>query len=215
MSFRAVIFDMDGVLIDSEPLWEETEIKLLKSMGAEYDPAFRDNVVGLSQVDSSKLIIAEFGLDCSPEELIEKRLNLLLRVYDEKLTMFDGAKPLINGLRERGIKTALASSSPTEAISFVLEKFSIRDLFDAVISGDCIKNGKPAPDIYLLAAAEIGVKPSECAAIEDSPKGAQSAAAAGMFCIAIPDKRLNAEEFEICDAICENICEAEAVILRV
>ncbi|WP_462137379.1 HAD family hydrolase [Candidatus Mycalebacterium sp.] len=213
MSFRAVIFDMDGVLIDSEPLWEETETKLLKSMGAEYDPDFRDNVVGLSQVDSSKLIIAEFGLDCSPEELMEKRINLLLEIYSQKLTMFDGVKPLINGLRERGIKTALASSSPMKAISFVLEKFSIRGLFDAVVSGDCIKNGKPAPDIYLLAAAEMGVGPSECAAVEDSPKGAQSAVSAGMFCIAIPDKRLNAKEFEICDAICENIGETEAVIL--
>lgn len=203
---------MDGVLIDSEPLWEETEIKLLKSMGAEYDPGFRDNVVGLSQIDSSKLIIAEFGLDCSPRELIEKRIDLLLRVYDEKLTMFAGAKALVENLRRKGMKTALASSSPMKAISFVLEKFSIGDLFDSIVSGECVENGKPAPDIYLLAAEKIGVSASECAAVEDSPKGAQSAISAGMFCIAIPDKRLNAAEFEICDVICENIGEVEEVV---
>jgi len=212
LSFRAVIFDMDGVLINSEPLWEETEIRLLKSMGAEYDPAFRDNVVGLSQVDSSKLIIHEFGLSCSYRELISRRMEILLGIYDERLTMFKGARELLEKLRKTGLQTALASSSPMKAINYVLSKFFLKSLFDAVVSGDCVKNGKPAPDIYMLAAEKLGIKPSECAAIEDSPKGAKSAVSAGMFCIVIPDKRLKAEEFEVCDAVCENIENVEEII---
>ncbi len=212
MKFKAVIFDMDGVLIDSEPLWEEAETELLKSKGVKYDPLFRDKVVGLGQVDSSKLIIREFGVNCSPENLIKRRMEILLRIYNERLTMFDGAKPLVEKLRSDGFKTALASSSPMAVIEYVLGKFSIGGLFDAVVSGDCVQNGKPAPDIYLLAAEKLAVKPSECAAVEDSPTGSKSAVSAGMFCIAVPDKRLNIGEFEICNAVCENIGEAGKVI---
>ncbi len=212
MSFHAVIFDMDGVLINSEPLWEETEIRLLKSMGAEYDPAFRDNVVGLSQAASSKLIIREFGLNCSPGELISRRVEILLGIYDEKLTMFKGAGELIESLKKAGFQTGLASSSPMRVINYVLEKFSLMTFFDAVVSGDCVENGKPAPDIYLLAAEKLGTKPSECMAVEDSPNGAKSAVSAGMFCIGIPDKRLKLEEFQVCDAICNSMAEAEQII---
>lgn len=214
MAFKAVIFDMDGVLIDSEPLWEEAETKLLKSKGIDYDPLFRDKVVGLGQSELSKLIIREFGVDCSPEELTSQRIEILLQIYDEKLTMFEGSKALIEDLRGGGLKTALASSSPMKAISYVLKRFSIGKLFDVVVSGDCVQNGKPAPDIYLRAARRLGVKPSECAAVEDSPRGAKSAVAAGMFCIAVPDKRLKAEQFEACDAVCETIAEAGKVIGR-
>ncbi len=212
MKFKAVIFDMDGVLIDSEPLWEETEIKLLKSKGIDYDPFFRDKVIGLSQIDSSKAIIREFGVDCSPGELISRRMEILLQIYEKKLTMFDGAKPLVEKLKNRGLKIALASSSPMRVIDYVLEKFSIRALFNTVVSGDCVPSGKPAPDIYLLAAEKIGALPSECVAVEDSARGAMSAVSAGMFCVAVPDKRLKAEEFEICDAVCGNIREVEKLI---
>ena len=212
MNFQAVIFDMDGVLIDSEPLWEEAEIKLLKSEGVNYDPLFRDKVVGLNQTDSSKLIIREFGLSCSPERLIERRMEILLGIYEERLSMFEGAGEVIENLRGGGLKTALASSSPMRVISYVLEKFSLGPLFDAVVSGDCVKNGKPAPDIYLLAAEKIDIAPRFCAAVEDSPKGVKSAADAGMFCVTIPDPRLKAEEFGECGAVCGKITEIEEAL---
>ncbi len=213
LPLKAVIFDMDGVLIESEPLWEAAEITLLKSRGIEYDPLFREKVIGLNQIDSSKLIIREFGVkNCSPEEMIRQRIEILLGIYDKKLTMFEGSKALVEKIRESGFKTALASSSPMEVITYVLERFSLTKLFDAVVSGSCIQNGKPAPDIYLLAAEQLGVQPPECAAVEDSPIGVKSAVSAGMFCIGVPDKRLKAEEFEICDVICENIGQVEKII---
>lgn len=206
---------MDGVLVDSEPLWEEAETELLKSKGVAYDPLFRDKVVGLGQVECSKLIIAEFGLNCSPEELIKRRIEILFQIYDKKLAMFEGAKSLVEKLKNGGIKTALASSSPMNVIEYTLEKFSLGGLFNAVVSGDCVQNGKPAPDIYLLAAEKLGENPSECAAVEDSPRGAKSAVSAGMFCVAIPDKRLKSGQFEICDAVCGSIAEAGEVIGRI
>ncbi len=206
---------MDGVLINSEPLWEKAETQLLKSKGVTYDPLFRDRVIGLSQRELSELIIGEFGLDCSVSQLIDERMEFLFRIYDKELEMFDGAKSVIESVRKSGMKTAIASTSPMNVIEYVLGKFSLSGLFDAVVSGDCVEKGKPSPDIYLLAAEGIGVAPADCAAIEDSPRGVRAAISAGMFCIAIPDKRLKEDGFGISNAVCADIREAGEMIVSV
>lgn len=202
---KAVIFDMDGVMIDSEPLWEKTERVLLARRSIDYSPEYRDQIVGLNQNDSGKLLVETFNLKESVSEIISERVEILTAIYEEELELVPGLIPLLGDLRANDYPLAVASSSPLRVINFVLDMFSLHDYFSAVVSGECTENGKPHPDIYLHTADRLGVEPRECVAIEDSINGVKSAKAAGMLCIAVPDKRLSQEQFRTADLIINSI----------
>ena len=202
---KAVIFDMDGVMIDSEPLWEKTERILLARRDIEYSPTYRDQIVGLNQNDSGRLLINTFELEETVEDIISERVEILTAIYEEELEVVLDLIPLLDNLRDSKFKLAVASSSPLRVINFVLDMFSLQEYFPVVVSGECTENGKPHPDIYLHTAKRLEVEPSECVAIEDSINGVKSAKAAGMYCIAIPDKRLSQMEFQNADIIVPNL----------
>jgi len=214
---KVVIFDMDGVMIDSEPLWDKTETILLSRRGIDYNPSYRDKIIGLNQNDSGKLLKETFKLEETVKELLDERISILLQLYERELKPMQGLLPLLNVLEESGFLLAVASSSPYRVIRFVLDKLALSNFFRVVISGDFVELGKPKPDIYLLAAKELGVNPAECIVIEDSINGLKSAKAAGMLCIAVPDKRLNQKEFGVADLVFEkleeiNLTEVESLI---
>ncbi|MFI5323222.1 MAG: HAD family hydrolase [Thermodesulfobacteriota bacterium] len=211
---KAVIFDMDGVMIESEPLWEKTERILLARRNIDYSPEYRDLIVGLNQNDSGKLLRETFSLKESVDEIISERVDILTEIYKEELEVLPVLTPLLKDLRLREYLLAVASSSPLRVINFVLGMFSLHQYFDAVVSGECTENGKPHPDIYLHTAERLGVKPSESVAIEDSINGVRSAKSAGMYCIAIPDKRLSREEFERADLILERMEELNIGVIE-
>lgn len=202
---KAVIFDMDGVMIDSEPLWEKTERILLARRDIEYSPTYRDQIVGLNQNDSGRLLINTFELEETVEDIISERVEILTAIYEEELEVVLDLIPLLDNLRDNKFKLAVASSSPLRVINFVLDMFSLQEYFPVVVSGECTENGKPHPDIYLHTAKRLEVEPSECVAIEDSINGVKSAKAAGMYCIAVPDKRLSQMEFQNADIIVPNL----------
>jgi len=202
---KAVIFDMDGVMIDSEPLWEKTERILLARRDIDYTPVYRDQIVGLNQNDSGKLLIDTFELNEKIEDVISERVEILTAIYEEELEVVRDLIPLLDDLRDHQFKLAVASSSPLRVINFVLDMFSLHEYFPIVVSGECTDNGKPHPAIYLHTADRLEVEPSECVAIEDSINGLRSAKAAGMYCIAVPDKRLSQVEFQNADLIVPNL----------
>lgn len=202
---KAIIFDMDGVMIDSEPLWEKTERILLGRRNIDYSPDYRDQIVGLNQKDSGRLLINTFELNETIEEIISERVEILTAIYEKELEVVPGLIPLLSELRKNNYLLAVASSSPLRVIDFVLDMFSLHNYFSQVVSGECTENGKPHPDIYLHTAERLGVKPRECVAIEDSINGVKSAKAAGMFCIAVPDKRLSQEQFREADLIINSL----------
>ncbi|MYK49829.1 MAG: HAD family phosphatase [Candidatus Dadabacteria bacterium] len=209
---KAVIFDMDGVIIDSEPLWEKSESIMLKQKGfagnESYRKEYRKKIMGLSQRDSVKLLKETFGLDESPEEILNARLKILLELYEKELRLSDGVPELLKILSaEKHIKTALASGSPMKVIEFVLKKFSLSDTFGIKVSGDCVERGKPHPDIYLETARRLGVSTGECVAIEDSINGIVSAKDAGMRCIAVPDPRIATEDYPKADIFRKSVSE--------
>ena len=211
---RAVIFDMDGVIIDSEPLWEKTERILLGRRGIEYNPTYRDSIVGLNQNDSGKLLKETFNLPEKIEELLEERSKILLSLYERELELVPGLLLLLDELNESDFLLGLASSSPYRVIKFVLDKFSLNEFFSVVVSGEFVKLGKPHPDIYLHTAKELGVNPRECVVIEDSINGLKSAKAAGMQCIAVPDKRLGQKEFQIADLVVDRLDEISVEVIK-
>jgi len=202
---KAVIFDMDGVMIDSEPLWEKTEKIMMARKGLVYNPVYREKIVGLGQKESAILLKKTFSLNEDIEDIIDQRISVLLDIYDRELSLVTGLTELLDSVSKSALKVALASSSPLKVIEFVLGKFDLNKYFDLVISGDMVEHGKPSPDIYNYTAESLGLECDECVVIEDSINGVISAKRAGMYCIAVPDKRLDPSGFEKADIIMSNL----------
>lgn len=209
---KAVIFDMDGVMIDSEPLWEKTEKIMMARKGLVYNPVYREKIVGLGQKESAVLLKETFSLEQDIEQIINERISVLFDIYDKELELVEGLMNLIEDVSKNSLKVALASSSPKRVIDFVLDKFDLNGYFNPVVSGDMVENGKPEPDIYVYTADRLGLESRECVVIEDSINGVISAKAAGMYCIAVPDKRLDPGGFNKADMI---LSDLESVGLEV
>jgi len=207
---KAVIFDMDGVMVDSEYLWERAETILLSRRNIEYNDQYRDQIVGLNQNDSGKLLIETFSLNESIEEVISERIDILFELYDSQLKLNTGLINLLEKLKINNFLLAVASSSPKKVVRYVVDKFKLSNYFHAIISGDNAAEGKPHPEIYIKIAQELSTAPKSCVAIEDSINGLISAKEAGMYCIAVPDKRLSQNPFKKADII---LCSLDEITI--
>ena len=142
---KAVIFDMDGVMIDSEPLWEKTERILLSRRNIDYSPEYRDLIVGLNQKDSGKLLRETFSLDETVDEIISERIEILTAIYEEELEVVPSLTPLLDELKLREYLLAVASSSPLRVINFVLDMFSLHSISMPWYRGNARKTGSRIP----------------------------------------------------------------------
>ena len=185
MQKKAVIFDMDGVIIDSQPLYYEFDMNMLRQFGV---PATIETPIpysGLTSVDRMTKYRRDFGLDASVDELIKMSVDSMRDVFlTRELKPIDGIPELLSYLQDAGLHIGVASSTSHELIEIILKRLDVLDYFEKIISGEDVKEGKPAPDVYLKAAEAFGLLPSECVAIEDSVMGLRSAKAAGFTCIA-------------------------------
>jgi len=207
---KAIIFDMDGVMVDSEHLWERAETILLSRRNIKYNAQYRDQIVGLNQHDSGKLLIKTFSLNESIEKVVSERIDILFELYDNQLKLNTGLIKLLEKLKKNNFLLAVASSSPNKVVSYVVDKFKLSNYFHAIISGDNAAEGKPHPEIYLKTAQKLSTAPKSCVAIEDSINGLISAKEAGMYCIAVPDKRLSQNLFKKADII---LCSLDEITI--
>ena len=184
---EAVIFDLDGVLIDSEQAWAETRRELVLERGGRWPDHAQRDMMGMSSVEWSRYIQDELGVDMPPPQISAEVVRRLALLYRERLPLMPGAHDAVERLAARW-PLALASSSNRELIDLVLEVAHLAHYFRATVSSEEVARGKPAPDVYLEAARSLETEPSRCAAIEDSHNGILSAAAAGMRVIAIPNR---------------------------
>lgn len=184
---KAVIFDMDGVIIDSEKDYKKIEREMYEKLGIDMSEEEALLSMGKVTTDWWREVVERHGLTLSPEALADQEdqayLDYLFSDETEK-TMCPNVDDLLKALKERGIKTAVASSSLMNGINRVLSIFNLEEDFDARISGQEVAHGKPAPDVFLKAAEVLGVCPEECLVIEDSFNGIKAAKAAGMCCVA-------------------------------
>jgi HAD superfamily hydrolase (TIGR01509 family) len=189
----AVIFDLDGVLIDSEELWDETREQLAQERGGRWHEQAQRDMMGMSAPEWSRYMHDVVGLSEPPEEINAEVVRRMSARYRRDLPLLPGAQEAVLRLAERW-PLGLASSSNRPIIELVLELAGLADSFQVTVSSEEVARGKPAPDVYLEAARRLGVAPGRYAAIEDSRNGIRSARAAGMRVIAIPNRAVPPDE---------------------
>lgn len=183
---EAVVFDLDGILIDSEHVWDEVRQELAEERGRTWNDNASRDMMGMSSIEWSRYMRDVVGLAEEPEEISAEVVRRLEARYRRELPMIAGAEPAVERLAERW-PLALASSSNRELIDLVLESSGLGRLFAATVSSEEVARGKPAPDVFLEAARRLDAQPASCAAVEDSENGILAAKAAGMRTIAIPN----------------------------
>lgn len=206
MGDRAFIFDMDGVIIDSEHIHAVTKVQALRFFGMDVDEGslHLEDYVGRSAKSFFSDAIARFPeLGDDWRVLAKKKHELYVDFLRNSLDLkpIDGVVELLARLKEKGYRIGLGSSSVIENIRIVLTRFGIMDYFDAIAAGSEVENAKPAPDVYLLAAERLGTAPACCTVIEDANAGVKAAKAAGMRCIAIRNPNSGKQDLSMADVI--------------
>ena len=185
---EAVVFDLDGVLVDSEPVWEQVRRELGAERGGHWAPDAQRRLMGKSTPEWAAYLSRDLGVGLPPDQVATLVIDRMTASYAEHVPLMDGAADAVYRIAARW-PLGVASSSPPRLIETVLRSAGLRPCFSVVLSTEQVARGKPAPDIYLAVAAALGFPPGDCAAVEDSANGLRSAAAAGLRVIAIPQSR--------------------------
>jgi beta-phosphoglucomutase-like phosphatase (HAD superfamily) len=181
----AVVFDLDGVLIDSEPVWEEVRRQVVAESGGHWAPDSQRRLMGMSTSEWARYLSEDLGVGLPPDEVASLVIDKMAARYRDHLPLMPGAIEAVGRLAVAW-PLGLGSSAPAALIKAVLDTSGLRDRFAVVMSTEQVAAGKPAPDIYLAVTSRLGLEPARCAAVEDSTNGLKSAAAAGLAVIAIP-----------------------------
>jgi HAD superfamily hydrolase (TIGR01509 family) len=211
----AIVFDLDGVIVDSEHVWDEAREALAKERGGRWHENAQRDMMGMSSVEWSRYMHDTIGLAEPPEEISAEVVRRLKAIYREELPIFPGAPEAVERLAAEW-PLAVASSSNRPLIDLVLELSGLARHFRATVSSEEVPRGKPAPDVYEEAARRLGVDPKRCAAVEDSENGIRSARAAGMRVIAIPNPRYppGDEALALADEILDGIADLDGASIR-
>ena len=187
MAFEAIVFDNDGLLLDTEHAWTRAEVVLFERHGATFTEDHKRELIGTSRTESAVILERQLGLPGRGEALTDELHELVMAEVAAGVPPRPGALELVAAVRAAGVPVGLASNSAREFVEQVLDVSELTNgQFDVVVTADDVDAPKPAPDIYLAACAALGAPPEGSAALEDSPPGVASARAAGMYVIAVP-----------------------------
>jgi HAD superfamily hydrolase (TIGR01509 family) len=201
-AIQAVVFDLDGVLVDSEHVWDDVREELARERGGRWHDRAQADMMGMSSPEWSRYMHDVIGLDESREQINDEVVRRLLARYAVELPMIEGAMEAVERLAG-SFRLAVASSSNRTVIDAVLGESGLERFFEATVSSEEVLHGKPAPDVFLETARRLGVAPRACATIEDSANGIRAAHAAGMRVVAIPNRRYppSPEALELADEV--------------
>ena len=210
-SVSAVVFDLDGVLVDSEHIWDEVREELARERGGRWHERAQADMMGMSSTEWSRYMHDVIGLAEAPEEINAEVVRRMQERYEVELPLIDGAVEAVRRL-ESSFRLGLASSSNRPVIDAVLERSGLAGSFAATVSSEEVERGKPAPDVFLEAARRLDVSPERCAAVEDSANGIRAARAAGMRVVAIPNRQYppRAEALALADVVLDSLAELTA-----
>jgi HAD superfamily hydrolase (TIGR01509 family) len=210
----AVVFDLDGVIVDSEQVWDDVREEYVRETGGKYTAAATRDMMGMSSVEWSRYMADELGVPGSPEEINAEIVRRMLARYGDAPPLIDGAVEAVHMAAARW-PLAIASSSNPELIEVVLRAAGLREFFPVTVSSQEVARGKPAPDVYLEAADRLAVEPARCAAVEDSHNGIRAAKAAGMRVVAVPNPHFPPDEDALAgaDVVVRSVAELTPELL--
>ena len=213
---KAVIFDMDGVIIDSEPTHMKLENETYKKLGIEVSEEEHLSFVGSTSHYMWGALKNKYKLNQTLKELIEYEESKYFEHLNSdqcEITLIEGVKELIKDLHENGVILAIASSSPLNVIEAVVKRFQIEEYFEVFVTGDYVKKSKPEPDIFLYASEKLGVSPEDCLVIEDSHNGVRAAKKAGMKCVGINSDPEGRQDISIANLVINSFKEISYIKL--
>lgn len=214
-AIRAVVFDLDGTLVDTEAQWAQAREALTLRAGGTWHPGAHEAMMGMSSTEWTRYMHEELAVGMSPQEILDAIVDELDALFRAELPLLPGALHAVDAAATVG-PLAVASSSPTALIELILELAGVRDRFAAVLSSEEVARGKPSPDVFLEACARLGVAPHVAAAVEDSEAGLEAALAAGMRVVAVPSPHFppGAAVLDRADAVLDTIEELSPAVLR-
>lgn len=210
---KAILFDLDGLMVDSEPHSIASWQAVLAKRNVQFDQAALDSVLGQRVIETAELAIRLFHLPDRPEDLAQEKAEYQIAHLNGNVTAMPGLHELLDFVDQSGLKKAVASSGLRRYIDAVLTTTGVRDRFSVIISADDVINGKPAPDVFLAAAKKLNVDPENCLVLEDAPFGVQAAKAAGMTCFAVPNAHSHALDLSLADRILSSLHEVKTTLM--
>jgi len=211
---RAVCFDMDGVIVDSEDYWVELETDEILPAAVPDGGVTEQEITGMNYREIYDYLDANYDVAISREAWLDRYESAAEEIYTEQVSLMAGFRDLVERLRERGLRVAVVSSSPPEWIEMVVDRFELGDLFDDLVSADHVDgDGKPAPDVYEHAAERVGVDPADCIAVEDSKNGVRSAKRAGMVAVGYRTETNAEMDLSAADAVADGAAELREELL--
>jgi len=213
MPVKAIIFDMDGVILDSESICDKTWAMTQEEMGLQTDIDYINLCRGTNQNDTLEILKNVFGADFDARAFVDRSSELFHQIeFSKGIPLMPYAKEILTYLKRR-YRLALASSTRGPTVERQLRNAGVIDFFESRTTGEMVQHSKPDPEIYLMACASLGLKAEECAAVEDSPNGVRSAAMAGLKTIMVPDKIQPTQEMEkLCWKICPSLKSLEEIL---
>ena len=212
----AIIFDLDGVLADSEPWWSKIDAELLAEYGVTYRGEYHQNVAGVSYRLAVEFYKKAFGLSVATDEMMRRRGEIATEFFANRVGLFPNVKEVLEELRQMKLHLAVATSSVSASARPFLDRHQLTGFFKVIVTGEEVERGKPAPDIYLCAAQKLGIPADTCLVVEDALPGVAAARAASMRVAAIPDRRfVDPDEYEKkADYVLSSLKELPALVRK-
>lgn len=207
MTLRAVVFDLDGILANTEDLYEEACSAVLGRRGLTYDPPLREQMMGRPVADALRIMIEAHNLPDSIEALFDECREVLYGLMATSLAPMPGVVELLERLNEAKFPAAVATSALPEYAEFVLTRLDLKRRFQLVLTSADVRLGKPDPEVYLLAGKRLGLPPAEMMVLEDSANGCRAAVAAGAFAVAVPNRHTAKHDFTGARFVADTLCD--------
>jgi HAD superfamily hydrolase (TIGR01509 family) len=213
---RSIIFDLDGVLADSEPWWNQIDAKLLAEYSVKYCDEYHQNVLGVSYRLAVEFYKKAFGLSVPTEEMMRRRGEIATEFFASRVGVFPRVQEVLEELRQMKLHLAVATSSVSASARPFLDRHELTKFFEVIVTGEEVERGKPAPDIYLRAVDKLGIPADACLVVEDALPGIAAAKAASMRVAAIPDRRfVDPDEYDKnADYVLNSLKELPALVRK-
>lgn len=202
---KAVIFDVDGLMFDTEPLFSKVQVSIAEKRGKIFTPEIKHKMMGTKQIDGVKILLNELGIKENPETVLQEYVDSYKELIKKEIQPMPGLFELLDFLEIKNIRKAVATSSMREWIDVIFDKLNLSSRFEFITTAEECERGKPDPEIYNKSTKRLGLNSSDCLVLEDSPNGIKAAKEAGCIAVAIPNEFTKGQDLSRADLIVERL----------